>query len=335
MNIEAVAPSPKVITQNYHQFVESQRNLASKFGPRLPPYIRSENIRPMEGRLRGWSNDTARNGRGGRASGNSWSKRNGRGYIPATPQPSPPRPMNQTGLAGPIYVLNNENPLPQKPETNTDLRVFSDPLCSQDLPHQVGQQRAFSESPTGRAAINPDPVITTPLGRRASTNGVDCCPKYDPVKIASPQESHAPISYNSTPRTPAPISNDARVLEAIEKPLGGCGLLFNASPERDLGLMLDSPFEQPGSKSNHNPEQPLLNDIEFQESSGNGGLVHTYFYAGPARRLDIAEQNNRTIFICTSPYNLFQNHTLKDFCSQCGEIDNISFLVEKGHAFVA
>jgi hypothetical protein len=119
-------PSPHLPHQTYNQFVENQRNLAAKFGPRVPPSnMRNEN-RSMEGaRARGWSNETARNGRGGKG----WNNRGGRAYIPATPQSSPPRPTHQAGSAEPIYVLNSQNASPAH--------------------LQVGQ-RAFSESPAGK-----------------------------------------------------------------------------------------------------------------------------------------------------------------------------------------
>jgi hypothetical protein len=234
--------------------------------------------------------------------------------------------MNQVGPAESIYLLT-QNPSPQ------NQRVFSDPISQNPRP-QVGQ-RAFSDSPAGCGTVNQEPpIVATPLGRRASTNDVDSRPNYVPEKIASPQESRAARSGNSTPRVTAPISNDARVLEAMERQ-DGCGLLFTVPPERPGPMVNPSPEQRLGPMFNPPPEQRPYSDIELQESSGGAGVVHTYFYTGPPRKLEIAQQNNHSIFIGASPYELFKNHKLKEFCSQCGEVDNITFLVEKGHAFVA
>jgi len=116
--------------QTYNQFVENQRNLAARYGPRVPPNHMRHDNRPVEGpRSRGWSNDTARNGRGGKG----WNNRGGRGYVPATPQPSPPRPMPQSGSAEPIYILTNQNRSPT---------------------HLPVGQRAFSDSPAGKDILD-------------------------------------------------------------------------------------------------------------------------------------------------------------------------------------
>lgn len=326
--VQGISPSPKPpMVQNYNQFVESQRNLQARFGPRVPPInLRNEN-RLMDGRTRGWSNDTARNGR--KTSG--WSNRNGRSYVPATPQPSPPRPMQLTGSGEPIYVLASQNPSPQSQRTSAAQRVFSDPIGSQDPHSQVGQ-RAFSDSPAGRGTFNDEPIAAaTSLGRRASTNDVESRLKCVLEKMAPPRESQAAArSDTSTPH--APISNDARVLEAMED---GRGMLFKGLPEQHPVSVNALPDQCPGVSFNAHPAQSAYSDIEMQRSFGKAGPIHMYFYAGVPRRFDYAEQNHRSIFISASPYKLFENHELKEFCTQCGEVDNISFLPEKNHAFVA
>ena len=117
---------PHLSHQTYNQFVENQRNLAARYGPRVPTNNMRHEIRPMEGaRSRGWSNDTSRNGRGGKG----WNNRGGRAYVPTTPHTTPPRPVPQGGSAEPIYILTNQKPSPQHPP--------------------VGQ-RAFSDSPAGK-----------------------------------------------------------------------------------------------------------------------------------------------------------------------------------------
>jgi hypothetical protein len=77
-------------------------------------------------------------------------------------------------------------------------------------------------------------------------------------------------------------------------------------------------------------------NIELQiVTIGNGGQTHTYYYAGPPRRLTRAEQGTRTVYVGGVPYHLFHDHTLKKLLSECGDLDNISYLYESGHAFAA
>jgi hypothetical protein len=76
-------------------------------------------------------------------------------------------------------------------------------------------------------------------------------------------------------------------------------------------------------------------DIELHTSTGVGGPIHIYHYSGTPHRLSYSEQCNRSVFVGNSPYDLFVNHALKEFLSQCGEVDNIQYLPQRGHAFVA
>jgi hypothetical protein len=207
------------------------------------------------------------------------------------------------GPAEPIYVLTSQNPSPQNRQTNVSQRNFSEPVTAQTK-HPVAQ-RAFSDSPAGRG-IDFEKAAT-PIGRRASTNDVASRPNY--VEEASPQKSHGGRSNNSIHR-PA-VSNDARVLEAMEK---------QHTPE----FLVKRPVEPTSAPRN----------IQLHQSVGTAGAIHTYFYSSN-KRLSHAEQHNHSVFVSGMPYELFENHALKGFMSQCGEVDNIKFLAERGHAFVA
>jgi hypothetical protein len=127
----------------------------------------------------------------------------------------------------------------------------------------------------------------------------------------------AETSGHSTPR--ATLINDARVLEAIEK-------------QDSRGLINQPPESRPAPT-------PVSKVQDFEEphlvTYGNGGPTHTYFYAGPPRRILKAEQGPRTVYVGHVPYELFRDHTMKEMLSECGAVDNISYLVESGHAFVA
>jgi len=291
--------SPKAPHQTYNQFVENQRNLASKFGPRVAPFNhRNENNRLVEARPRGWSNDTARNGRGGRPN-NQWNNRNGRPYVPATPQSSPPRHM---GSGEPIYVMMSQNPPPGN---------IQHPIST--ISHT---QRAVSDSPPARGTF--EAVHASPLGRRASTNDAGSRP-YIPENMVSPP-LQATISDQSTSR--GTLSNDARVLEAMEKQVE----LSIERPVIQVQAVQPPPLAQAPA---------VQHKIELVESVGSAGPILTYFYATPPRKLSYDDQNPRSVYVGGSPYELFLNHALKEFMSQCGEVDNICYLTDKGHAFVA
>jgi hypothetical protein len=291
--------SPKAPHQTYNQFVENQRNLASKFGPRVAPFThRNENNRLVEARPRGWSNDTARNGRGGRPN-NQWNNRNGRPYVPATPQSSTPRNM---GSGEPIYVMMSQNPPPGN---------IQHPIST--ISHT---QRAVSDSPPARGTF--EAVHASPLGRRASTNDAGSRP-YIPENMVSPP-LQATISDQSTPRRT--LSNDARVLEAMEKQVE----LSIERPVIQVQAVQPPPLAQAPA---------VQHKIEVVESVGSAGPILTYFYATPPRKLSYDDQNPRSVYVGGSPYELFLNHALKEFMSQCGEVDNICYLTDKGHAFVA
>jgi hypothetical protein len=312
---QGVPSSPKPPHQTYNQFVENQRNLASRYGPRVPPNnVRNEN-RTMgagaEARARGWSNDTARNGR----TNNSWNNRNGRPYVPATPQPSPPRPM---GSAEPIYVFTSQNTSPQNQQPSQ--RIFSDPVPVNV--HNPNPQRAFSDSPAGPGTF--DSIDATPLGRRASTNDAGSRPNYIPENMVSPQEQRTTRSARSTPR--APLINDARVLAAMEKQAGpGFG---NKQSLARAAAVQPRPLAQAAADT-------VRPNIELQTTTGAGGPIHTYHYSSSPHRLSYSEQCNRSVFVGNAPYDLFVDHALKEFLSQCGEVDNIQYLPQRGHAFVA
>jgi hypothetical protein len=315
-----IAEAVSASHQSYHQFVENQRSLASRFDPRVPPSnLRSEvNSRPIESRPRGWSYDTTRNGRGGRVNG--WfngnpNHNNGRRWIPATARASPPR---QLGPTEPIYVLTSENSSSQNPGISSSQRVVSEPVNPRNsIPHT--SQRAFSDLPAGRGTIKDESVPGRSAGRRASINDVNAPSNYFVENMLSSQKSpsRAETSGHSTPRVT--LINDARVLEAIEKQ-DGQGLV-NQPPE-----------------SRHAPT-PVSKVQGFEEphlvTYGNGGPTHTYFYAGTPRKIIKAEQGPRTVYVGHASYEFFRDHTMKEMLSECGAVDNISYLVESGHAFAA
>jgi len=272
----------------------------------------------METRPRGWSNDTARSGRGGRA--NRWYNHNGnqnpngRRWVPATPRGSPPR---QQGSAEPIYILTSQHSSPQNQRVKGSQRIFSDPVSARDLYPQVSQ-RALSDSPAGPGIFNTESGTATPVCRRASSNDAHSASGYLSRNTMSSQGSQTARSGNSTPR--AALSNDARVLEAMEK-----------QDIREFSAEHTSHLYAGASPSN-DPHR----HIELQVTAiGSGGLTHTYYYAGPPRRVTRAEQGPRTVYIGGVPYGLFRNHTLKNMLSDCGDLDNISYLFESGHAFAA
>jgi len=272
----------------------------------------------MESRPRGWSNDTARNGRGGRANGFFIGNpnQNGRRWVPATPRASPPRKISPSE---PIYVLTSQQLSPQNQAVNGSQRVCSEPINPRDTVPRTSQ-RAFSDSPAGRGTIKDESVTGTSAGRRASINDFNPPSNYFTENMVPSQKSPSRVvtSGRSTPR--ATLSNDARVLEAIEKQ-DRRGSLVSQPPE---------PRSAPTLSNNGNGnEEPHL--ITF----GNGGSTHTYFYAGPPRKVSRAEQGSRTVYVGHVPYDLFRDHTLKQILSECGDVDNISYLVDSRHSFVA
>jgi hypothetical protein len=216
--------------------------------------------------------------------------------------------------------MTSQNPSPQNQQTSTLQRIFSDPVNIPHPSHQIGQ-RASSDSSAGRGAFE----SATPLGRRASTNDVVSRPNFVAEKVVSPEESRTTRSDDSTPR--APFSNDARVLEAMEKQAGQGFMLGTERPSAQVATIQPCPLAQAA------PVQ--LNNIEPLISTGSAGPIHTYRYVDATRKLSYDEQHNRSVFVSGSPYELFLNHTLKEFVSQCGEVANICYLPQKGHAFVA
>ncbi len=177
-------------------------------------------------------------------------------------------------------------------------------------------QRAVSDSqPVGSTS---ETVHAAPLGRRASANDVGSRP-YIPENMISPPPQ-ATISDSSTPR--GPLSNDARVLEAMEKQAE----LIVERPLTQVQAVQPPPLAQAPA---------VQHNIDLVESVGNAGPIFTYFYATPPRKLIYDDQNSRSVWVGGSSYKLFLNHALKEFMSQCGEVDNICYLTDKGHAFVA
>ena len=177
-------------------------------------------------------------------------------------------------------------------------------------------QRAVSDSPPARGTF--EAVHASPLGRRASTNDAGSRP-YIPENMVSPP-LQATISDQSTPR--GTLSNDARVLEAMEKQVE----LSIERPVIQVQAVQPPPLAQAPA---------VQHKIELVESVGSAGPILTYFYATPPRKLSYDDQNPRSVYVGGSPYELFLNHALKEFMSQCGEVDNICYLTDKGHAFVA
>jgi hypothetical protein len=316
---QGVSPSH----QTYNQFVESQRNLASRFNPVVPPSnLRNEsNHRPVETRPRGWSNDTARNGRGGRANGwynyNGNPNMNGRRWVSVTtPRGSPPR---QSSSSEPIYVLTSQQSSPQDQRVTSSQRIVSDPINSRD-PYPQISQRALSDSPAGPGIFNAESATASPVVRKASSTDGNIVSNYPSKNKVNSQCFQTARSENSTPR--ATLINDARVLEAMEK--------------QDGQGFLTSPEHPPRPYTGASPYNDPHRNIELQTATiGNGGQTHTYHYAGPPRRLSRAEQGTRTVYVGGVPYELFRNHTLKKLLSECGDLDNISYLYDSGHAFAA
>lgn len=108
----------------------------------------------------------------------------------------------------------------------------------------------------------------------------------------------------------------------------------NAESEQEHPLMFTAPPGQHDSMFNAAHGQSPYDHIVLQVSLGAGGPIHLYHYLGPPGRLNRGEQNSRTVFLGNSPYELFRNHALKELCSQCGEVESISFLIHSEQAFV-
>jgi hypothetical protein len=188
-----------------------------------------------------------------------------------------------------------------------------------------------------------DPIyILTNQGKRSSSLSRHQIPPQQRI-VSDPNiprdDKFGPSSSYGAIMNKRPISNDVRIINQI--PMGNYPRMVHVSndPRRhssEFSASSDSPFGR-GRRSN----QSSNGAKDFIDSHGiptrqnaNGSM--TFFYSGPARKINHDQSCGRTVFISGVESRLFKDHTLKAMMSECGTVDTISYMFGScGQTFVA
>lgn len=218
-----------------------------------------------------------------------------------SPQRTPPKHRRPTE---PIYILRGPVSSPQARQANGPQRNVSMPASGFEPFPQISQ-RAFSDSPAGPGISNNEPRSVAGNTRRASSNdvrlGAAAETFTDTGIVASPDYNHTPgasrDSGTFSPRGRA--GDDARVLDLTE-----------SAPA------------------------PVVTNLVQPELQSWQPQSYAYVYSDSGRRSSKYEKLHRQVYVGNLPWSLFEDHTLQRLLCQCGPIECITYLADKGHCFV-
>lgn len=143
-------------------------------------------------------------------------------------------------------------------------------------------------SSSSALASNQSPVKSLALAKSPdSTKNGEVVKGAEPVSSAEPDKSPNIVSNIDLANTRGALSNDARVLEAVEK------------------------------RQHFN--------LESQARLQSNGAI-TYFYLSGVRSIPREDSQPRTVFVRYIDRQLFESHKLKELMSECGVVDTVTYL---------
>ncbi len=235
--------------------------------------------------------------------------------------PYPPHPPLFSVSYPQTTIQNNINPSPPR------YRQASGPFTTQS-------QTAARDFNNPIPANNISPAKSLDLAKipnsTKNANSINIPDPFKGTEIASSTEPDKSLNISSNidfASTRGPLSNDARVLEAVEK-REHLNLESEAKPERKGTAKKSESFNLNSRvrlEKDRAVEKCVPFDLESQAKLQSNGAV-TYFYISGVRSIPREDSQPRTVFVRYINRQLFEGHKLKELMSECGVVDTVTYL---------